>query len=845
MKSKKKLFKVNRLSKAVRATLPFFAMFGGSAFATTRNHSSTINGRKIITQGVVNVVDEKLKSTDNDGLRLLAKPKKKNSVFAAFTKKPINKKRKVNSHPKNVIDILKSDHLLSTTKVKQARLSGNTVSKKVDTVFRGSIYCTTNPTPSCIPTACTISSTVYCTGTVSCTFSPTVNCTTPTTNLTPTINNSSNISVAENQTNVIDVEAVDDFDTEGGGLTFSVSGGVDAPLFDIDASFGLLTFVTPQNFEAPSDNGGDGNFEVEVMVTDSGGLSDQILFNVTLTNVFEPASDILLSQNSINQSTTAAGSAVGMLSSIDEDTISFDYTLVSDGVSGAGSCGVGNDLGNGSFQISGDALQTVSTLSPGIYNVCVQTDDAIVNLNKSLNNLKGVASSFQKTFNISVIDDVAPIITNVSIPDAPSKVLDTVVVTITVEDDGGDTYNNLVGTIDGFPLVDLMRVNSTTYTANFDVVDGGVDVAPADNVPVSLALDDGVGNTSSAYNIAISQANDAIFANLPDVNLIASPVTIAEAGGISTVTVSLAGSLMNQWPVDIGVNLSYSGSAVIATDYTAPTSISILAFNSSASDSITAVVDGDVEGSEIINVDIDTITGGGVENGEQQAIITIEDTNSPPVINSVPVTSVNEDDLYTYTFSATDVDMGDVLVLSDPVRPNWLNFDPTTGVLSAIPSDSEVGTHNVTLRVSDGDLDVDQSFSIEVFNINDAPTGSVIIQGEVIVGSTLTADTSHIGDDDGLGPFAYQWRRDGIDISGANSPQYKLINEDLGALITVLVTYRDGFGTDESLVGAASGPVNPIPVIPLVNKYLLTVFMLFVGLLSSRLFRHKNVSKES
>jgi hypothetical protein len=146
--------------------------------------------------------------------------------------------------------------------------------------------------------------------------------------------------------------------------------------------------------------------------------------------------------------------------------------------------------------------------------------------------------------------------------------------------------------------------------------------------------------------------------------------------------------------------------------------------------------------------------------------------------------------------------------------------------------------------VSDGDLDVDQSFSIEEFNINDAPTGSVIIQGEVIVGSTLTADTSHIGDDD-LGPFAYQWRRDGMDISGANSLQYKLINEDLGALITVLVTYRDGFGIDESLVGAASGPVNPIPVIPLVNKYLLTVFMLFIGLLSSRLLIHKNVSRES
>ena len=102
MKSKNKLFRVNRLSKAVKATLPFFAMFGGGAFASTRNHSSSINGRKTISQGVVNVVDEKSKSGVNDGFRLLKKPKKNNSVFAAFTKKPVKNKRTANANPKTL-----------------------------------------------------------------------------------------------------------------------------------------------------------------------------------------------------------------------------------------------------------------------------------------------------------------------------------------------------------------------------------------------------------------------------------------------------------------------------------------------------------------------------------------------------------------------------------------------------------------------------------------------------------------------------------------------------------------------------------------------------------------------
>jgi len=44
-----------------------------------------------------------------------------------------------------------------------------------------------------------------------------------------------------------------------------------------------------------------------------------------------------------------------------------------------------------------------------------------------------------------------------------------------------------------------------------------------------------------------------------------------------------------------------------------------------------------------------------------------------------------------------------------------------TGTLSGTPTHSEVGTHNVTLRVNDGTVDIDQSFTITVNNVNDAP----------------------------------------------------------------------------------------------------------------------------
>src|SRR5690606_17169545 len=80
----------------------------------------------------------------------------------------------------------------------------------------------------------------------------------------------------------------------------------------------------------------------------------------------------------INQIATGAGVAVGELSTTDSDgDDTHTYSLVSNGVSGNGSCGAAGDNDNASFQIDNvnDQLETAGKLSAGTYNVCVQTDD--------------------------------------------------------------------------------------------------------------------------------------------------------------------------------------------------------------------------------------------------------------------------------------------------------------------------------------------------------------------------------------------------------------------------------------------------------------------------------------
>lgn len=101
----------------------------------------------------------------------------------------------------------------------------------------------------------------------------------------PSITSSATASVAENQTSAIDVQATDNFDTEGAGLTFIIRGGADQALFNIDANTGVVTFIVAPDAENPVDSGGDNNYNIQVTITDSTGLSATQNIVITVTDV--------------------------------------------------------------------------------------------------------------------------------------------------------------------------------------------------------------------------------------------------------------------------------------------------------------------------------------------------------------------------------------------------------------------------------------------------------------------------------------------------------------------------------------------------------------------------------
>lgn len=79
---------------------------------------------------------------------------------------------------------------------------------------------------------------------------------------------------------------------------------------------------------------------------------------------------------------------------------------------------------------------------------------------------------------------------------------------------------------------------------------------------------------------------------------------------------------------------------------------------------------------------------------------------------------------------------------------------------------------------------------------------SVTISGDPYVGETLTAEVGVTGYP--TPSLTYQWKRDGVDISGATSSTYTAVEADDGTDLTVTVTATNSEGSDNATSAAVS-----------------------------------------
>ncbi|MEF8699739.1 MAG: VCBS domain-containing protein [Candidatus Accumulibacter sp. UW20] len=156
--------------------------------------------------------------------------------------------------------------------------------------------------------------------------------------------------------------------------------------------------------------------------------------------------------------------------------------------------------------------------------------------------------------------------------------------------------------------------------------------------------------------------------------------------------------------------------------------------------------------------------------------------DAPTVVRTIADVTMNENDVFSYTipshlnaatriFNDIDLPYGDTLTYTafkadGSALPSWLTFNPDTLTFSGTPLiDPDIGANDVRVTVTDSaGLSVFDVFKITVNNTNDAPNPinpalpMVSITGTVAEGQTLTANTSNLADDDGLGTLHYTWQ---------------------------------------------------------------------------------------
>ena len=241
---------------------------------------------------------------------------------------------------------------------------------------------------------------------------------------------------------------------------------------------------------------------------------------------------------------------------------------------------------------------------------------------------------------------------------------------MTATGSNGTAVVNANGTFSYVPNADYNGSDSFTFTVN----DGTVDSDPA------------------TVSITVNAVNDAPVAD-------AATFTVDEDGSLSG---TLTGSDIDRNGLTFAMTATGSnGTAVVNTD-----------------GSFTYAPNEDYNGSDSFAF---TVFDGTVDSDPATVSITVDPVNDNPVITSAASANAVEDELFSYTARASDVD-GDAVTFTFAGFPAWITASDST--VSGTPAQGD-GDFSFTVNASDGQGgSASLSVAVAVNPVNDAPVSA-------------------------------------------------------------------------------------------------------------------------
>ncbi len=257
---------------------------------------------------------------------------------------------------------------------------------------------------------------------------------------------------------------------------------------------------------------------------------------------------------------------------------------------------------------------------------------------------------------------------------------------------GGVDYTLTNGTLTFNPGEITKNISITIVNDSLDEAHETIQVTLSN--PTNAALG---ATTVHTYTINDDDAT-------PTVTLGLSGSPMAEAGGVATVAATLS-AVSGQ---NVTVNLAFSGTATLTSDYTrSGTSISIPAGSLSGSITLTAVQDSIDEANETIIVDIETVVNA-TESGTQQVTAIITDDDAVPAVafdasSSSGAESVTPANLAISLSAASGQTVTvNYAVTGGTASGGGVDYTFTNGTLSFSPGET---TKNIQITVVNDTLD--------------------------------------------------------------------------------------------------------------------------------------------
>jgi mRNA-degrading endonuclease HigB of HigAB toxin-antitoxin module len=605
-------------------------------------------------------------------------------------------------------------------------------------------------------------------------------------NETPTDITISDNTIAENQpaNTVVGTLSTTDLDI-GDSFTYTLvsgTGSTDNASFNISGN--NLRATASLNFEAKA------SYSVRIRTTDAASAFFEKAFTITVTNVNETPTNIVLSDNSVADH-QPVNTVVCTISSTDPDVGDvFTYTLVSGGGS----------ADNASFNISGNQLRTSAVFdftTKSSYTIRLRTTDA-------------GSAFFEKSFTITITNsNNAP--TDISLSSssiAENQPVNTVVGTLSTTDpDAGDSFTYT-----------LVSGTGSTDNASFNISGNQLRATASLNFEIKSSYSVRVRSTDAAaaffekaFTITVTNANETP----TDITL--SDNTVADHQPVNTVV-----STLSSTDPDVGDIFTYT--LVSGTGSTDNASFNISGNQLRTS----AIFDFITKSSYTIRI---RTTDAGTSFFEKSFTITVTNSNNAPTDITLSSGSIAENlpaNSVVGNLSATDPDVGDVFafsLVSGTGSTDNGSFNILGNQLRAnSPLNFELkSSYTVRVRVTDAaTATFEKAFVITVVNVNEPPViASVNYTVDGRIGVLHTGSFTGYSDPEGDAPgvHIYQWYiSDNLSgtpataITGATGLTYRPVSSDGGKFLCFEVTPVDIIGAVGIPVKSVFRKVNDAPV---------------------------------